>query len=489
MVGNRRRNALVIIVLFVWASILPITISTNVTKPNIDDSINIHGKQSSYLGEPPEEEWNKTFDYGFACDVEQTTDGGYVLTGFNFLSECIWLIKTDKQGDEQWIQNLTDGVGCSIEQTIDEGYIIFSTTAFLIKTDSNGSIQWTKSFGEPDGRNYGTSVQLTSDKGYILTGSTEYEFPYNQYAWLIKTDKDGNEQWNKTFEGYISAQSVQQTFDGGYIIAGSLIKADPGPGNDPMDWLIKTDEGGNEQWNKTFEEGVIGESCAGVQQTSDGGYIVLSNIVLLNKQSPRLIKTDEMGNMQWNKTFVQTNNASGRSVQHTSDGGYIVAGTNFADLLVIKLDEYGNEQWMKLFGRGGEDAAESIVQTKDRGYIIGGATNSYGGGYLNAWLIKLAPEIGHLYIELKGGLGVNAVITNLDTTRSTDVNVELHVDGGFLGLINKTVTETISIPAGESETVSTGVLLGFGSVNIIATANEEEETAEGTQLFIFSVVS
>jgi len=166
-------------------------------------------------------------------------------------------------------------------QTSDGGYILVgATTSFgagdfdfwLIKTDSNGGQQWSKTFGGTL-EDFPSSVQQTLDGGYILAGRTRSFGIYNYYdAWLIKTDSNGNEQWNKTFGrmNFDTAWSVQQTSDGGYILA-----VETGPsflGNNDA-WLIKTDSNGNEQWNKTFG-GICHDSALDLKQTSDGCYIL-----------------------------------------------------------------------------------------------------------------------------------------------------------------------------------------------------------------------
>ena len=292
--------------------------------------------------------------------------------------------------------------GYSIQQTTDDGYIITGETysfniippfeyiygfnVWLVKTDSQGNEEWNQTL---EG-NFGYSVQQTTDGGYIIVGSN-----------LIKTDSQGNEEWNSTFgESYEDKGfSVKQTIDGGYIITGLKYSNSNGDV-----WLIKTDLQGNEEWNKTFggNENDWGRS---VQQTEDGGYIITGRMGCWNNCDVWLIKTDSQGNEEWNKTFGGSSYEEGNSVQQTMDGGYIITGRiETMNVWLIKTDSQGNEEWNKTFGDGFYlDVGYSVQQTKDGGYIITGFTNSSGNGDSDVWLIKTDSNGNETWNKTFGG--------------------------------------------------------------------------------------
>ena len=339
--------------------------------------------------------WEKTFG-GTSGDggksVQQTTDGGYIITGstnsFGNGDLDRYLIKVDGNGIEQWNQTYGDtnnNFSNSVQQTSDGGYIITGTTflvngtiGLLIKTDGNGIEQWSQTFGDTNvssGFYMGNSVQQTTDGGYIMTG---WENGNQGDVFLVKTDLNGIEQWNQTFGGIENdyGESVQQTSDGGYIITGSTFSF----GNGDHDvYLIKTDSNGIELWNQTFG-GIDDDYGKSVQQTSDGGYII-TGYTFLNSPDVTdvyLIKTDGNGIEQWNQTFGGVDYDLGYSVQQTSDGGYIITGSTKSsgngdeDVYIIKTDGNGIELWNQTFGGTNSDGGNSVQQTSDGGYIITG---------------------------------------------------------------------------------------------------------------------
>jgi hypothetical protein len=258
------------------------------------------------------------------------------------------LIKVDGNGNEIWkktfgdfgntssVLDLPDGGNIFVaiksfemtsQKTFDGGFIIAGKYR-IVKTDSKGKEQWSKTirlFGK-EGVFTTSSVKETQDGGYILTG---------EEACISKIDSNGTEQWSRTFgaAGYDSLNSVQNTLDGGYIFAGRTARY--GAGSDA--WLLKTDANGNEEWNKTF--GLEGfDSVNSVVQTPDGGYVLAGIIdtaknpdhkgqILYEDHDAWLFKTDATGNIEWSKTIGGLKRDEAKFVQQAPDGGYVIAGT------------------------------------------------------------------------------------------------------------------------------------------------------------------
>lgn len=347
---------------------------------------------------PPDTLWTHTYqNYGEAHSVVQTTDGGFALAGSDRI------LKMDVNGIEEWSQTYVgqNYVGLfSIQQTIDNGYIAAGNTSaflssssdlWLLKTDENGVEEWNHAFGAGNYNDSAFSVQQTIDGGYIVGGRTNSFGAGNSDFWLLKTDEDGVEEWSQTFggTGYEEAYYTQQTTDGGYIIAGNTSSF--GAGSDDI-WLVKTDEDGNEEWNQTYG-GAGHESGNSAQQTSDGGYILAGSTSSLGDEWGEfwLVKTDADGNEEWNQTFFGRPDAEfARSVRQTVEGGYIVIGISVwgagaSGLLAIETDSNGIMEWSLGYSTISNLTALDVKQTSDEGYIICGSVDDE----TNLWVMRL----------------------------------------------------------------------------------------------------
>jgi hypothetical protein len=286
--------------------------------------------------------------------------------------------------------------GRSVQQISDGGYIVTGTTEsfgvgsadiYLIKTDANGDSQWEKTYGG-ENNEWGTSVQETSDGGYIIGGSTTSFGADGEDIYLIKTDANGETTWTKTHGGPHAdiPYSVQETDDGGFIIVGYKGRASLEEA-----FLAKTDANGSIIWEKTYGGPPNEAYFRSGQQTSDSGYIATGtkDVSGAGDYDVYLVKTDTIGRIIWERTYEgQGLSDWGISVQETSDGGYIVAANvGWCDIYLIKTDENGDTLWTRVYGGTGEDCAYSVHETPDGGYVVAGGTWPYPEDY-DAWIIK-----------------------------------------------------------------------------------------------------
>jgi len=343
-------------------------------------------------------------DYAYA--IEQTSDGGYIIVGhtFSFGSDGdIWILKLDNEGNVEW-QKSYGGIGqdnaFAIQQTSDGGYIVAGYTqsfgpghndVWILKLDSNGNIEWQKAYG---GKfvDYVYAIEQTKDGGYIVAGET-HSFGSRGDAWILKLDNNGNIQWQKAYGGKNNdgIRAIQQTKDGGYVVAGGT--GSFGSGSYDA-WILKLDSNGNIEWQKVYG-GSNWDYVSTIQQTSDGGYIVagITESFGSGQVDAWILKLDREGNIKWQRAYGGSSRDFAYTIRQTSYGGYIVAGEThsfgYGNAWILKLDKEGNIEWQKAYGGRGRDYVTTIQQISDGGYVVVGYTQSFGFGSYDAWVLKL----------------------------------------------------------------------------------------------------
>ena len=279
---------------------------------------------------------------------------------------------------------------------------------WIIKLDKNGNMEWDEVFGEK-GTDIANSIIQTRDGGYAVAGSIWTIYARKQDIWIIKLDENGNTEWGKLFDEDENdiAYSIIQTEDGGYAVAGGTGKRVWGETNC---WVIKLDAKGNMEWENNFG-GTGWDEIYSIIQTKDGSFIATGCV--WSKGAGRgdiyVAKLNKKGNLVWDKTFGGSENDEAHSIIQTDDGGYAVAGftvledTGDRDIWVIKLDKEGNQIWDKTLGGTSEDWANSIIQTEDRGYAVAGWTSSMGAGKTDVWIVKLDKRGDLIWDKTFGG--------------------------------------------------------------------------------------
>ncbi|HDG68557.1 MAG TPA: hypothetical protein ENG11_05375 [candidate division Zixibacteria bacterium] len=321
--------------------------------------------------------WSRT--YGGECNdkgyhILKTEDGGFIIVGeshpchpdseYPYFS-YIYVVKTTLSGDTVWTKTISEtgkDVGYWIEPAVDGGYVIagvsdnddslFTGDALLLKIDTYGNVIWTHSYGGSN-REIANSVRQTADGGYIIAGFSSSPTDSGD-IYLIKTDNEGNVIWERVYEDdYITiGNQVVQTSDGGYAVIGSTIPAEGAPGDV---YLLKTDSEGNILWSRTYGD-YSDDRGSSIDITSDGGFIITGLYgfdPFMVTGSVYLIRTNADGDVQWSKTFGAEGFGGefriGFSVSQTSDNGFIIAGARVmiftptgTDLYIAKTDSLGN---------------------------------------------------------------------------------------------------------------------------------------------------
>jgi hypothetical protein len=265
---------------------------------------------------------------------------------------------------------------------------------YLAKTSANGTVEWERSYGgyADDSAN---SVARSSDGGYVLVGYTKSFGAGNSDIMMIKTDASGQQEWFATFGGARDdiGESVQMTAGGGFIIAGGSRSFDPMGSYDF--YLIATDPSGGMIWNKTYG-GNDFDYATSVQQTSDGGFIMAggTGIFLSFVKDILLVKADPQGNAQWSKTYGASGPENAYSVVQTSDGGYLIGGSTRSygsseEAFLVKTDAAGELEWQNYFGGASDESASSAIQTSDGNYLLVGYTKSHGAGLTDVYLVQV----------------------------------------------------------------------------------------------------
>lgn len=351
----------------------------------------------------------------FGSDLKQTADGGYVVVGTtsstngyvtgNHGNSDIWVVKLNDLGVMEWKKafgGTTSETGMAIDQTTDGGYVVV-------------------------GRSYSANGQVSGNMGM-------------SDVWIVKISATGDLQWQDTFGGSNSdqANSVEQTSDGGYIIAGYTLSnnGDVNQNNGDSDaWVIKLSSSGLVQWKKTYG-GPQTESAHSIQQTTDGGYIFTGqcganggNVSGAHGVADAwVVKLNSLGNIEWQKPMGGTGTDFFNKVIQTADGGYILVGSTnsingdvtstngMQDYWVVKLNAQGLVTWQHTYGGTAHDIGNSISPTSDGGYIVCGESASYANitgtsGTIDGWVLKLDANGMLQWSRVLGG-------TAMDTLRS-----------------------------------------------------------------------
>ncbi|MEL6865217.1 MAG: hypothetical protein AAFP19_12395, partial [Bacteroidota bacterium] len=417
-------------------------------------------------------EWDKAYGgsgWEDLHDMQETPDGGYILAGISTsplsgdVSEAsygqgdFWVVKTDAQGEMEWDRRY-GGSGMerpwSVKPTPDGGYIMGGWSNsdisglksdnsrgyddyWVIKTDANGNPQWDRTYGG-DTTDLMYALIPTSDGGYLMGGLSASNASFEKSdprkgdfdIWIVKIDALGNIEWDRSYggDGEDRLNHLAESPDGHFVLAGGTRSGVSGDLQAPLigvkdAWLLKIDRnGGNILWQQRFG-GTDEDEINTFGLTDDGGFILgcgsRSNTNLPYKSQDNrgivdmwVVKTDALGNIEWERTLGGADLENCYSVKQNSIGHYLIGGFSGSDIgfdkedilkgafdfWLVYLDPNGNKLWDKTLGGDNRDVLENLFQTADGGYLLGGhsITDINGDktqanrGLNDFWVIKTA---------------------------------------------------------------------------------------------------
>ncbi len=375
-------------------------------------------------------------------------------------------------------------MGYSSQQTTDGGVIVAGSTSsfgagsfdfYLIKLASDGTLLWTKTYGGSNA-DEGYSVQQTIDGGFVIAGYTKSFGVDSSDIYLVKTASDGSLQWSKTYGGIGSdiGYSVRQTSDGGFIITGRTTSF--GAGSFDV-YLVKTDPAGSMQWANTYGTPKADYGYA-VKQTNDGGFIIAGVTYFSGiRDDVYLVRTNSNGTLQWANAIGGTYTDEGYDVQQTPDGGFIVTGltqtsvNNYYVYLAKTLSD-GSFQWANaIMGPDTWYGGRSVQKTTDGGFIVGG---SIGQGinynYYDFYLVKTNANGIPQWNKAYGGIG-NDVANSVQQVNDDGFIISGYTNSFGIGASNQDVyfikTDSIGNAASCNQ-INIGTGIGYfsaGGVN------------------------
>ena len=259
----------------------------------------------------------------------------------------------------------------------------------------------------------GSSVVEVSTGGFALAGAIGGGGPDLNDVWLLLTDENGNAQSSHTYGGPLDdiGWDILEVEAGGFLISG---QTDSFGAGDFDAWLLRVDASGNHLWNHTYG-GTYDEWGWSVIEVSTGGFAISGRTASLGAGSDDvwLIRTDADGNHLWNQTYGGFDSDIGRELIEVSGGGFAIIGATqsygagSSDVWLIRTDANGNELWSRTFGGSMTDTALGLIEVSTGGFAITGRTQSFGAGATDLWLIRTNTNGDHVWNQTFGGLSLD----------------------------------------------------------------------------------
>jgi hypothetical protein len=268
--------------------------------------------------------------------------------------------------------------------------------SFLLTTAAQASLTWSNTFGNGY-YNWASAAKHTQDGGYIVTSTLSPGFS----AVVLKLNSVGGIEWQKSLD--VNLAAVEQTEDMGFVATGGTSSI---PDNPDL-LVIKLSPDGGIIWHKSYGS-YNADYGKSIQQTADGGFIVAGHTASYGAglEDFWLLKLDAMGNIEWQRAMGGVAYDSAEYVRQTADGGYIIAGSTQSfgsgagDIWMVKTDASGIIQWQKSYGGAYPDYAYAVWPTSEGGYIVSGETQSFGAGNSDLWVLKLNQILSLPFVEV-----------------------------------------------------------------------------------------
>lgn len=354
------------------------------------------------------------------------TSGNYIIAGSRYqgLSHhqfCAYEI--NQAGDTVRLSQYgTDSLDQAnqIIQTFDGGYFLAGYTndmisnyrnILLVRTTGNGDVIWSKAIGG-QGQESATGVAQLNTGEFMICGRTNFNSHGLFDFLMVKVNADGDTMWTKIIGGSENeeAYSIQNTSDGGFIIAGYTESYPAGSKNC---YLVKTDEFGDTTWTRSYG-GVNDDYLHAVKQTADGGFIMtgVTNSIGVSTENMYVIRTNSIGDTLWTRSYGQIGRWSwGHDIIETADGGFAITGlirtaspNGGSDLYLVKIDALGSVEWEHEFKIEPSNTSytssigHSLIQMSDGGFAIAGR-----------WFNASTFEVLLIKTEADGSVGIGEI--------------------------------------------------------------------------------
>jgi hypothetical protein len=374
-------------------------------------------------------------DFGGDCMLENS-DGDLVVVGFTrsfaATDADLWVLRIDPDGEIRWERSYPapgGEFGRAVDETPDGGLVVaggpdpfggVEGDAWVRKLQATGSVEWARGYGGA-GFDHFMSIRTTPPGGFIAAGLTDSSGAGGLDAWVVKLDASGNIEWEGAYgtpadDGVFAVRRTRP--GGGYVVAGFTDTV----GTSSDAFIAKLDPLGVVEWERLYGTPTGDEWIVSIEQTEDQGYVAAGWTDSFGQGGSDfwVLRLDAAGDVLWQRCYGGASADEAWSVQPVAaDGGFLVTGMSDSfdpdpgSFWVLKLSAAGDVEWQKLYGGPGDEVGRSVRLTADGGVALLGYTESFGGGGMDLWVLKLEPDGS---IAAPCPLGADTGVTAVDTT-------------------------------------------------------------------------